>query len=622
MALRVEITGTLNINQHQRTTLTATVTDDTGQTPPGALTYAWTASRGSFVGATDQATAEYHANFTDANPVDVRVTCEVTRAADASPTVAGPSLRAMTELGITGQFLNMYITNTERNTDANGAQNLILYAEGSADSALDAGSDDDLSATVHVWRIRYDTSLNDLAFNNDGSGHLFNYWNSKSGVSIYVVFSDGTHAEISGTPLRGDADWTRFDVTDTAIQGKFAALADDSTLLVGAGDAGSIGLLEDTGSDTATVRAAVAGTPPPPPDRPVPQTPTALKVELTSTTALLKWTGVSDVDEYEVSVAEGSAPGTTWIPTGGTHTRFLVKGLRRGTQHTFAVRGRNEAGAGAASSPVTQRTPIASLHNTLFFKEFIHIGERVSVHGSPTEIVRAVVDNDDNTFSDETDYDIDISRDTQPTRVDAVFIKSKGVTRHSGTPIGGSGTGWRNVDLPATVSNWEGSDVNTTVLGFQHHLMLLDSHFTATSVRVRFQGTNIEIYQIMLLEFIMEIDANGDFTEISPDYVDRAAVIHTSPDGGIRRSAPLGAEKSKWETNFVVKVVPGKTLLESVDEFLYLMSQNPNIVFSQEFSRYPARVYPASFLMTRIPTRLRSDNKNLGDIVQFRVGEQ
>ena len=356
-----------------------------------------------------------------------------------------------------------------------------------------------------------------------------------------------------------------------------------------------------------------------------PGAPTGLKVELTPTTAVLKWAAATEggaVDEYEVSYAEGASLGSTWIATGSTRTRFFVRGLKRGTQYTWQVRGINDEGAGDASGTVTERTPIASLNNSLFFKEFIHTGERVTVHGSPTDIVRAVTDNDFKTFSTVTDYDIDMSRNNQPTRVDAVFIKSKGITRHSGAPIGGSGTGWTNVDLPATVSNWEGSDVNTTVLGFQHHLMLLDSHFTATSVRVRFQGTNIEIYQIMLLEFIMEIDANGDFTEISPDYVDRAAVIHTSPDGGIRRSAPLGAEKSKWETNFFVKVVTGKTLLESVDEFVYLMSENPNFVFSQEFSRYPARVYPASFLLTRIPTRLRSDNKNLGDVVQFRVGEQ
>ena len=354
----------------------------------------------------------------------------------------------------------------------------------------------------------------------------------------------------------------------------------------------------------------------------IPNTPTALEVELTPTTALLKWTGVADVDTYEVNYAEGSTPGTTWIPTGSTGTRFLVKGLKRGTQYTFQVRARNSEGAGNASAAVSKNTPIAIPHNALFFKEYVNSGNRVTVHGSPTDIVRAVVDNDYRTFSNITDYDIDMSWNNQPTRVDAVFIKSKGVTRHSGTPSGGTGMGWTNESIPETVENWEGTHISTTVLGFQHHLLLLDQHFTATSVRVQFEGTGIEIYEMMCLEFLLEIDANGDFTEIAPDYVDRSAVIHSSPDGGISRSSALGSERSKWETNFVVKVVPGKTLLESVDEFLYLMSQNPNIVFSQEFSRYPARVYPASFLLTRVPTRLRSDDKLLGDVVQFRVGEQ
>ena len=66
--------------------------------------------------------------------------------------------------------------------------------------------------------------------------------------------------------------------------------------------------------------------------------------------------------------AEGASPGTTWIGTGSTGTRFFVKRLKRGTQYTFGVRGRNSEGAGDASHPVTQNTPIASLHNALFFK--------------------------------------------------------------------------------------------------------------------------------------------------------------------------------------------------------------------------------------------------------------
>ena len=321
--------------------------------------------------------------------------------------------------------------------------------------------------------------------------------------------------------------------------------------------------------DVAAVNSAGRGTPasgnPQRTEMPpviVPDAPTGLKVDLKPTTAVIRWAAVDGIDGYEVSYAEGASLGSTWVATGSTRTRFFVRDLKRGTQYTFGVRGRNSAGAGAGSRPVTQNTPIASLHNALFFKECVNAldnGERVSEHGNPSNIIRAVADNDYRTFSTVTDYAIDMSRNNQPTRVDAVFIKSKGVTRHSGTPTGGSGTGWTNEALPATVENWEGNPhISTTVLGFQHHLLLMDQHFTATSVRVQFEGTNVEVYEILLLELLLEIDANGDFTEIAPDYVDRSAVIHPSPGGGVQRSSALGAERPKWETNYVVKIVPGK----------------------------------------------------------------
>ena len=82
-------------------------------------------------------------------------------------------------------------------------------------------------------------------------------------------------------------------------------------------------------------------------------TPQNIEVELTSTTALLKWaaaTAGGAVEEYEVSYAEGASPGTTWIPTGSTGTRFFVKGLKRGTQYTFRVRGRNSGGCRCGES--------------------------------------------------------------------------------------------------------------------------------------------------------------------------------------------------------------------------------------------------------------------------------
>ena len=356
--------------------------------------------------------------------------------------------------------------------------------------------------------------------------------------------------------------------------------------------------------------------------------PQDLIVELTPTTALLKWTGAADAGDltaYEVSFAEGSTLGSEWVGTDSTRTRFLVKGLKRGTEYTFAVRGVNDYGTGTASGTVTVRTPIASLHNALFFKECVNYfdrGARVSVHGNPSELVRAVADNNYKTYTREKDLVINIAVGGNPTRVDAILVKGKGITRHSGAPTGGSGSGWTDVDLPSTVKNWEGTDINTTVLGFQHHLLLLDSHFTATSVRVRFQGTNVEIYEIMLLEFGISIDANGDFTEIATNFVDREGVIHSDPGGGIAYDSSIGDQRDKWEVDYVVKIVPGKTILETPEEFLYWRSENRNHVFCMEPSRFPWRIFPSVFVRKSVPLRYRTDDKTGGEILSFRVAEQ
>ena len=359
-----------------------------------------------------------------------------------------------------------------------------------------------------------------------------------------------------------------------------------------------------------------------------PAAPQNLTVELTATTAILKWaisgTG-SPADTYEVSYAEGDRVGSDWIDTKSLRTRFFIRRLKRATRYTFAVRGRNSEGAGDASRPVRQNTPIASLHNALFFKECVNYfddGARISEHGDPTHLVRAVGDNNYKTFTREKDLVINIAVGGQPTRVDAIFVKGKGITRHSGTPTGGSGSGWTDVDLPSTVKNWEGTDINTTVLGFQHHLLLMDQHFTATSVRVQFEGTNVEIYEILLLEFGIEIDANSDFTEIATNFVDRSGVVHPDPGGGISYTPPLGGGRDRWQIDYAVKVVPGKTLLETPEDFLYWRAENRNHVHVQEFTRKPWRVFPAVFLGKSVPVRYRTNDKTGGELLTFRVAEQ
>lgn len=338
----------------------------------------------------------------------------------------------------------------------------------------------------------------------------------------------------------------------------------------------------------------------------------------------MTWDAVPDVIAYEVNITEGaSLNAANWVNTGKTDRRYSFRDLNRGTQYTFGVRGRTALGVSVRSS-LTVYTPIASLHNALFFKECVNYfedGARVTEHGNASNVLRAVADNDYRTFSTKTDYDINIARNGQPTRVDAVFVKCKGVTRHSGTPTGGAGRGWTDVDLPATVTNWEGTAVSTTVAGFQHHLLLLDAHFTATSVRMQFEGAGVEVYEVMLLEFGISIDANGDLLDMNPDFVDREGVVRTDPGGSIVYNSPIGEERDKWEIQYAVKVKPGKTILQTPEEFLYWQMENRNCVHAVEPSRHPAQIFPAVLRRNRVPVRYRTDDKTGGQIISFTVAE-
>lgn len=269
-----------------------------------------------------------------------------------------------------------------------------------------------------------------------------------------------------------------------------------------------------------------------------------------------------------------------------------------------------------------------SLHNCLFFKACRNALEssRITQHGNASNIISDVNDNDYNTYSELTDFAVDISDGSSPTKVDAVFIICSGVTQHSGTPSGGTGSGWSNEAVPTNVQNFNGVDTAITVNGLQRHLVLFENAFTATSVRIQFSGASLKVYEILLLEFGFELNANkADFSELTPTKVDRTGVLNSTVLGRVSRSAPIGRERHKWEVNCRVNVVPGRSeFMESVDEILAWQEENPNFVFAQEYSRYPARVYPASFATLKVPTGMRSASgyKGAGERISFQIVEQ
>lgn len=255
MALTVEITGGGDIEQGAQSTLTAVVTDANGNTLSSGLQYAWSASRGSFVGATDAATVVYHADFTDPADVDITIACNVTQPANPTPTISGASLTALSELGITGILVNMFMTALGAVSDP--SNNVIFNA---STGTLDPGSDTQLSSTLNIFQLRWDNvgDDNDFILNSDVGGDLGAFWQGNTAQSVFLIFSDGTYHELPGSVLESSsARVARFNVADANIVSKLDGLQTTSDLVVGVGNTGSIGFSEDSGSDTETFTAAV-----------------------------------------------------------------------------------------------------------------------------------------------------------------------------------------------------------------------------------------------------------------------------------------------------------------------------------------------------------------------------
>lgn len=268
---------------------------------------------------------------------------------------------------------------------------------------------------------------------------------------------------------------------------------------------------------------------------------------------------------------------------------------------------------------------MASIHNTLICRQcrnYLGQGSRVTERGSTTQ-VRTVADNDYATSSAVTDYDVDISDGSNPTQVDAIAIKYTGdLTEYEATPTGGSGSAVTRT-VPDEVTDIRGQTVSLEVGGLKYDLFLLDSDaFTATSVRMNFTGSNIRIYEIMLLSLLQEIDATtSDFVAWQPEQADRTGRVDLNPGG--RLSKENGSGREKRDVELTIRITPGKTMIESVDDFLYDLERNKRIVFVEAFSENPHLVYPAVIASLRIPVNYRSASyKPLGYNVPLLVREQ
>ena len=138
----------------------------------------------------------------------------------------------------------------------------------------------------------------------------------------------------------------------------------------------------------------------------------------------------------------------------------------------------------------------------------------------------------------------------------------------------------------------------------------------------------------MLLESVLGLDPDGSFVGIVPSY-ESNSILQTNIRGGISRIRSLSS-RGKWSIDYQALFnsssprnmgVTSPNSIDSTkpavlhDEFLRVVSANPNFVFAQDFNRYPDRVFPATWGDSDLTQSYISRVISAGTIVDFSVRE-
>lgn len=251
-------------------------------------------------------------------------------------------------------------------------------------------------------------------------------------------------------------------------------------------------------------------------------------------------------------------------------------------------------------------------------------------YGGGRSQYKAVADNDYNTFTSQASMllNIDTAGDGSGTARDFtdIFIKCSGVSSYTAAftnPENITSPAART--LPATVTNDSGDEVSTTVDGYQHdlHNLWTDESTAkpkAKSITLTFTGSNIRIYNVLVLDRLLSLNADGGFSRIEYDSLDLGTV---EPDLRKRLSyvPPIGGERDKWLVNLTLQSPRRGTRETLSDQLVSFIRRYKRFVFAPEYKRYPDRVFPALWPNPETQIRYLSRWKGSGRRVLFSVRE-
>ena len=269
------------------------------------------------------------------------------------------------------------------------------------------------------------------------------------------------------------------------------------------------------------------------------------------------------------------------------------------------------------------------MHQTKFFKypmNYLDFDRNLDSNG---DAVFEIADNDYNTFSQLDEYTINITDDGTATGVATefthVFIKCTGVTEVS--------INSESITIPSTVVNYAGRDVRIDPDGYQNFLHqsydYVGAKPTAKTIELAFTGSNIKIYEVMILDEVLYLDSNRSFTEISYRMADRSSILQKDLAERITKVPGINQDRWKWDINYQQLFLPEQINPTDLDEDIYNKVLNfirnrtlsDNFVFCGKYSDYPQRIYPATFPNPEMQMAFLSRFTGSGESIDFTVME-
>ena len=267
--------------------------------------------------------------------------------------------------------------------------------------------------------------------------------------------------------------------------------------------------------------------------------------------------------------------------------------------------------------------PLETEHDSIFFKYPLNYG----ITNTPSK----VSDNDYNTYYTPTSAIIQTigSANVNYTHI---FIKCQNVASIVSNPSNLLGSDFISIEKNISVRNFEGTSIPLSVRGYQHFLIdVRDADIdpkqrrSGTSVSLTFTSmTNLtmRIHEIIILDEILRLGANSEYTKIEYDRLDRGGLIQSDLASNLTKAPAINNTRWKWNVNYgaIFGHDPDRFDRDKYEELLDFMEKYPNFTFACEYTRHPDRVFPALFPDLNVQLRFLNRYKNTNNAF-FRISE-